>query len=127
MLTVLVADPHPTMAAAIGELLGRDPRIETLEPATDRASSARRLVRHRPDVLLLSPRILGPGGLASLPLLRQASPGTRVVLIGMDDASVWQPQIDRGLAAGFVSKRAPASAWREAVLGSANPALAQAP
>jgi DNA-binding NarL/FixJ family response regulator len=125
MLTVLIADPHPVMAAVIAELLAREPQTRVVAQATDRRTAARMLGRHRPDVLLLDPALLGRARPAALPLLQQASPATRIVLIAMDDSEMWTREIERCCAVGYIAKSSPAAALGPAIASAARRAPAQ--
>ncbi|MEW6475178.1 MAG: response regulator transcription factor [Actinomycetota bacterium] len=80
MLRVLVVDDHPVVRQGVGMLLRRDPDIVVVGEARcgkEGIDTARRL---RPDVMLLDLRL--PDMLASeaIPLLRMASPGTKIVI-----------------------------------------------
>ena len=122
----MVADPHPAMASAIAEVLGREPDTTVVTHTGNLLGLARMLARHRPDVLLLDPAILGGGRLQSLPVLTQASPGTRVLLMVMDGAG-WDTAVARSGAAGYIPKSARAAAWGPAVAAAARREVAQAP
>ena len=122
----MVADPHPAMAGAISEVLGRERDMTVVTHTGNLLGLARMLARHRPDVLLLDPAILGGDRLQSLPMLQQASPTTRVLLIVMDDAG-WGPAVARSGAAGYIPKSAPAADWGTAVAAAARRGVAQVP
>jgi DNA-binding NarL/FixJ family response regulator len=127
MTSVLIADPSASMAEAIASLLGREPAIEVVACPTDRTALIRALKRERADVLLLDPAILGSGRLAALPMARQASPRTSVLLMGMDDPATWARELERGHAVGYIEKSARAGAWEPAVSAAGARSLAQAP
>jgi two-component system response regulator DesR len=112
---VLIADPYHPMAAAIAHVLELEPGIEVLAKATDRGATARLLARHRPDVLILDPAILGANGLGAVALLKEASPSTKVVLTGMDDAATWAHELKRSGVAAYVPKSSAAGVWGQAV------------
>ena len=120
----MVADPHSAMAAAIAEVLGREPDTTVVTHTGNLLGLARMLARHRPDVLLLDPAILGGDRLRSLPMLGQASPATRVLLMVMDGAG-WGPAAARSGAAGYIPKSTPAAAWGPAVAAAARREAAQ--
>lgn len=123
MLSVMIADPHASMADAIANLVDHEPGMAVVARARDRRGTARLLGRHHPDVLLVDPAILGTDRLATLPLILQSSPETKAVLIGMEDGDVWARELRRGPAVGYIPKHTPVADWRQAILRAAEPAL----
>jgi DNA-binding NarL/FixJ family response regulator len=121
-VTVMVADPHPVTAELLGRLLEEEPGFSVVGLSRERAELGRMLARHRPRVLVIDPAILKPGGLSQLSILRQASPATRVLVVGMEDGLAWAREAQRLGAAGYLAKDAPLDDWlsalREAADGS---------
>jgi DNA-binding NarL/FixJ family response regulator len=118
--TILVADPHFRAAKAITRLLETQAGFSVVAIAHDRTSAARLLRRHRPSVLLVDIGILDPGH-SQLPLLHQASPGTRLLLMGMDDVPTSNGEVRRLGAERYVRKDAPLEAWVRALRGDGCP------
>ena len=125
MLTVVVGDPHAGMCRVIADLVDRQSDMAVVARTGDGRTMARLLERLRPDVLLLDPAALDGDRLAGLPVLQQASPGTKIVLMAMDDRAVWASQLTHGRAAGYISKRSPANTWRPAIIAAARTRLRQ--
>jgi DNA-binding NarL/FixJ family response regulator len=118
-LTIVLADPHLRSAEAITRLLETQPGFSVVAMARDRTSAARMLRQHRPGVLLVDLGILD-AGVNQLPLLQQASPGTRLVLMGMDDASTPSEEARRLGAERYLRKDASLDAWLAALRGEAS-------
>lgn len=117
-ITVIVADPHRTMATVIARLLDGEPDISVIATTPDRNALARLLTRHRPDVLVLDPAILDGHGLDGLPMLLQGSPGTSVLVVGMGRKAAWSREAHRH-GACYLSKDAPLTDWVGAVEAAA--------
>jgi DNA-binding NarL/FixJ family response regulator len=118
-LTIVLADPHLRSAEAITRLLETQSGFSVVAVARDRTSAARMLRQHRPGVLLVDLGILD-AGVNQLPLLQQASPGTRLVLMGMDGGSTPSAEARRLGAERYLRKDAPLDAWLAALRGDAS-------
>ena len=79
-LRVLVVDDHPVVRQGVAMLLKPDPDIAVVGEARSGREAIDTARRLRPDVMLLDLRL--PDMLASeaIPLLRMASPGTKIVI-----------------------------------------------
>jgi len=116
-LTIVVADPHVRAAQAITRLIEPQSEFSVVAVAHDRTAAARELRRHRPGVLLVDLGILDPGR-NQLALLHQASPGTRLLLMGMDDGATPDGEVRRLGAERYLRKDAPLDAWLAALRGA---------
>jgi two-component system response regulator NreC len=120
LLTLVIADDHAVVRTGLRRVLEEQPGWEVVAEAGD-ADGARRYVRgHHPDVLVLDLNM--PGELTSLDLIPQLveeEPGTRIVVLTMND----EPAFIRGaLAAGaaaYVLKEAADTELVEAVTRAA--------
>ena len=115
-LTFVIADDHAVVRTGLRRILEEHAGWEVVAEAAD-AEEARRYVRgHHPDILVLDLNM--PGSLTSLdliPALREEEPGTRIVVLTMND----EPAFIRGaLGAGataYVLKEAADTELVEAV------------
>src|SRR3954470_13247064 len=115
-LTFVIADDHTVVRTGLRRILEEHDGWEVVAEAAD-AEQARRYVRgHHPDILVLDLNM--PGSLTSLdliPALREEEPGTRIVVLTMND----EPAFIRGaLGAGataYVLKEAADTELVEAV------------
>jgi DNA-binding NarL/FixJ family response regulator len=103
---ILVADDHPLTREALGGLLAQHgfdvvALVESGEEAIERAREL------QPELVLLDLTMPGLGGLAALPLIREAAPEAEVVVLtaAEDDDSLLQAI--RGGAAGYLLKSEP--------------------
>jgi DNA-binding NarL/FixJ family response regulator len=104
-IEVVVCDDEPDLRLLLKVVLSRDPEIVIVGEAANGAEAVDIARSLQPDVLLLDIAMPMMDGLEALPLIREASPETRVVVFtGFERAVV--PQTDQ--AFGFLEKGAPA-------------------
>jgi DNA-binding NarL/FixJ family response regulator len=103
---ILVVDDHPLTRDALAGLLGQHgfDVVGTVASGEEAVERAREL---QPQLVLLDLTMPGLGGLAALPLLLEAAPGTEVVVLtaAEDDHSLLQAI--RAGAAGYLLKSEP--------------------
>jgi DNA-binding NarL/FixJ family response regulator len=102
--SVVVCDDHPAFRELIAAVLGLDTELEVVGEAGDGRQAIDIVRELQPDVLVLDLAMPELDGIEALPLIREASPNTRVIIVtGFGSESVKQ----RALAAGaerFVEK-----------------------
>ena len=79
--TVVLVDDAPDVRGVIRALLRRDPNFSVVGEAGDGAQGVEVVRDLRPDLVLLDLAMPVMDGLTALPLMLQASPGTRVVVL----------------------------------------------
>lgn len=96
-MRVVVADDTPELRLLMRLRLRQDGRFEVVGEAATGAEAVEVVARERPDLVLLDLAMPVMDGLQALPLIRQRSPGTRVVVF----SGVGVPQAaDSAYAAG---------------------------
>jgi DNA-binding NarL/FixJ family response regulator len=103
---VLVVDDHPLTRDALAGLLGQH-GFEVAGVAGSGEEAVELAARLQPELVLLDLTMPGLSGVEALPLLRQAAPGTEVVVLtaAEDEASLLQAI--RAGAAGYLLKSEP--------------------
>ncbi|MGH2654199.1 MAG: LuxR C-terminal-related transcriptional regulator [Actinomycetota bacterium] len=104
-IRVVIADDHRTFAEALRAALARERGIR-VTAVVDSAAGAVEIVRaHSPDIVLIT--VAGMDAVEAIREIRQASPGTRVVVLtgGRDDATVARA-VEAG-AAGYLPTTRP--------------------
>ena len=102
---VLVDDAHD-LRALLSRLLVRDGRFEVVGEAGDGETGVEVVARTRPDAVLLDLAMPVMDGLQALPLIRDRSPDTRVVVLtGFDEEQLADDDVYVD-ADGFLEKGA---------------------
>ena len=102
--TVVIADDHAVVRSGLKTLLDNEPGFEVTAEAGD-VRTAMTLVRaQRPSVLVLDLNMPGDPSLPAIPEFREASPGTAVVVLTMQNDPAFAREALRAGAVGYVLK-----------------------
>jgi two-component system, NarL family, response regulator NreC len=115
-ITIVLADDHAVVRSGLRMVLEREDGFEVVSEAGDAETAVRTVLGHKPTVLVLDLNM--PGELTSLeaiPRVADASPGTRVVVLTMQEDPEFARQSLRAGAAGYVLKEAADDELVEAV------------
>ena len=105
-ISIVLADDHEVVRAGLHLLLDAEPGFSVVAEAGDIAVTERRIAAHRPGVLVLDVNLPDGSSIPAIPRLRAASPGTRIVMLTMqNDAELARDALRAG-ATGFVLKEA---------------------
>jgi DNA-binding NarL/FixJ family response regulator len=105
-ITVVVADDHPALRAAVTATLTAQGLVVTGE-AADGEAAVREIEAHQPTVALLDARMPHLGGIAIAERVQRAAPETALMLFtGHGDHALLVEALDAGFR-GFVLKEAP--------------------
>jgi two-component system response regulator NreC len=107
VITIVLADDHSVVRAGLRLVLDRAEGLAVLAEAGDADAAVRAVLGHKPDVLVLDLNM--PGALTSLeaiPRVAEVSPGTRVVVLTMQDDPQFARHALRAGAVGYVLKEA---------------------
>ena len=99
-------------------MLGGEPRITVTDVSSDPVDLIRVLARRRPDVLVLDHALTSGPGLSQIVLIQQASPGTRVLVVGMGDEVAWRREASRHHAS-YLAKDSSLPVWTAAIEATA--------
>src|ERR1017187_9212543 len=84
-LRVIVADDHVLMRHSLRKLFEAEGDVELIAEASELKAAVRQVRAHRPDVLVLDLRMPGGSSIDAIGTLREQAPGTRVVVVTMED------------------------------------------
>jgi two-component system, NarL family, response regulator NreC len=115
-ITIVLADDHAVVRSGLRMVLDRESGMEVVSEAGDAETAVRTVLGHKPSVLVLDLNM--PGELTSLdaiPRVAEVSPGTRVVVLTMQEDPEFARQALRAGAAGYVLKEAADDELVEAV------------
>jgi two-component system, NarL family, response regulator LiaR len=103
-VTILVADDHPVVRQGLRTFLATQDDLDVVGEAATCTEAAERAAELRPDVVLLDLVMPGGDGIEAARKIRDASPGSKVIVLtsSPDDATVL-PALEAG-AAGYLLK-----------------------
>lgn len=96
-IRVVVAEDHEDLRFLIRDRLHRDGRFVVVGEASTGREAVEATARHRPDLILLDVRMPVMSGLDAIPEIRDASPGTRIVMLsGRPEEDFEASALERG-------------------------------
>lgn len=108
-ITIVLADDHELVRNGIKMVLEAEPDIEVVAEAGDAETATRYALGHKPSVLVLDLNMPGISSLESIPKILEASPGTAVVVLTMQNEPAFARTALRAGAKGYVIKHSAAS------------------
>jgi two-component system nitrate/nitrite response regulator NarL len=84
-IRVLIIDDHTLMRRGLVALLGMEPGFEVAGDAADAHEGIKQAAQLRPDVILLDLHMPGISGVQALPALREASPGSCILMLTVSE------------------------------------------
>src|SRR3954452_17048303 len=113
--TVVIADDHAVVRSGLKALLQNEPGFEVTAEARDVRTAMTLERAQHPDVLVLDLNIPGEPSLPAIPDLLEASPGTAIVVLTMQNAPAFAREALRAGALGYVLKESANAELVEAV------------
>src|SRR5947208_10163973 len=120
MTSIVIADDHAVMRSGLKMLLEAEEGLEVVAEAGDVDETIRKLKAYKPGVLLLDRHMPGGPSLQFIPEMREASPGTRIVVLTMQNSAGFVREALRAGALGYVTKEAADPELVQAVRLAAN-------
>ncbi len=118
-IRLVLADDHAVVRSGLRMLLDSEPGFEVVAEASN-IEDARRYVRgHHPTVLVLDLNMPGGSSLEAIPILRQESPDTQIVVLTMQQEPAFAREALGAGALGYVLKEAADDELVEAVRNAA--------
>jgi len=84
-IQLLVVDDHSLFRRGLMALLSQDARFTVTGEAGDVGEALRCVQRQRPDAILLDNHLPGVLGVDAIPSLREAAPGTRILMLTVSE------------------------------------------
>ncbi len=114
-IKLVLADDHAVVRSGLRMLLDSEPDFEVVAEASN-IDDARRFVRgHHPKVLVLDLNMPGGSSLEAIPILREESPDTQIVVLTMQQEPAFAREALGAGALGYVLKEAADDELVEAV------------
>ncbi len=115
-IRVLVADDFPLFLDGVCAALEADSAFDVVARAANGAEAAERAAETAPDVVLMDMMMPGSTGGASIELVRERVPDTRVLAISASERIDMMQEAFRAGASGYVTKFARPRELREALV-----------
>jgi two-component system response regulator NreC len=108
-MKILVADDHAVVRAGLKQLLNSQPDMEVVGEAIDGREALEKAKSIRPDVTLLDIAMPGLSGLEAVPLIKEAVPNTKIVVLSMHEKEAYVHRAFASGALAYVLKASPSS------------------
>jgi two-component system response regulator NreC len=105
-IRVLIVDDHAVVRTGLRRVLDAEADIETVGEAPDAERAVFEAIESKPDVVLLDVMMPGKSGIEGMPALLQAAPGTKVLVLSMQDDPRYVREAFEAGASGYVLKEA---------------------
>lgn len=106
IIRVVIADDHSVVRRGLRQVLDDDGRFAVVAEADDLETARRKVLGHRPDVLVLDLNMPGGSSLAGIPEIRAESPDTQIVVLTMQNEPAYARYALRAGALAYVVKEA---------------------
>jgi two-component system response regulator NreC len=115
LIRIVLADDHGVVRSGLRLLLDAEQDFEVVAEAGDADAARRRVLGQRPDVLVLDLNMPGGSSLETIPVVRQQSPQTQIVVLTMQQETAFAREALGAGALGYVLKEAADEELVEAV------------
>jgi two-component system response regulator NreC len=115
----VLADDHTIVRHGLQRLLDAEADFEVVAEAGDTEEAVRKVLAYKPTVIVLDLTMPGGSSLAAIPRMINASSGTSIVVLTMEDEPRFARETLRVGALGFVLKEAADTELVEAVRAAA--------
>jgi len=114
-IRIALVDDHTIVRRALRMLLEAEGDLEVVAEGGSAEEAIRYVRGHKPDVLILDLNMPDASGLTALPLVKEASPKTEVVVLTMQNEPAFAREALQAGALGYVLKEAASDELVEAV------------
>jgi two-component system response regulator NreC len=114
-ITIILADDHEIVRDGLRRIVEAEGDMEVVAEAGDATTARRRASGLKPTVLVLDLNMPGEPSLATIPAIREGSPGTAIVVLTMQDDPAFARESFRMGAKAFVVKHAAGSELVDAI------------
>jgi len=115
VIRLVLADDQALVRGAIAALLGLEPDLEVVAEVGSGDAAVEAVLQHSPDVALLDVEMPGLDGIEAARVIRERSPGTRVLMVTTFGRPGYLKRALTAGASGFVVKETPAAQLADAV------------
>jgi two-component system nitrate/nitrite response regulator NarL len=112
---IMVIDDHTLFRRGVRALLSDEPGFELVGDAADAAEGAKLAAGTQPDVILLDLHMPGITGMEAIPVLREAAPAARIVMLTVSEDAEDLMACLRAGASGYLLKNVDAEFLVESI------------
>jgi two-component system response regulator NreC len=105
-IRTVVVDDHAVVRSGLRLLLDAEDDIDVVAEAGDARQAVFEARAHKPDVILLDVVMPGRSGIEAIPDLMKESPGSRILVLSMQDDAAYVRAAFAAGASGYVLKEA---------------------
>lgn len=114
-MRILIADDHAIVREGLRQLLNSQRDMEVAGEAQDGREALEKAKLLRPDVTILDIAMPGLSGLEAVRLIKEAVPGTQIVVLSMHEKEAYVHQVFASGALAYVLKASPSTDVLEAI------------
>src|SRR5271156_2246087 len=114
-IRIVLADDHAVVRSGLRLLLDREDDFEVVAEASDVEGAGRYVRGHHPNILVLDLNMPGGSSLEAIPVIREESPDTQIVVLTMQQEPAFAREALGAGALGYVLKQAADGELVEAV------------
>jgi DNA-binding NarL/FixJ family response regulator len=104
-ISVIIVDDFPLVREGLQSVINAHPGLSVVDTAETGAEGIEKVVKHRPDVVILDLYIPDIGGLRVLADLRQKAPSSKVLMVTASEKAETLLDAVAGGASGYLTKR----------------------
>jgi DNA-binding NarL/FixJ family response regulator len=119
-IRVVLADDHALIRRSLRRLLDAEDEIDVVAEAADLATAEHRVHEDRPGVLVIDLSMSNGSSIEAVRRLRRQVPSTQIVVVTMQDSTVFVQQALGAGAIGFVIKHDADAELTPAVISAAH-------
>lgn len=103
--TVFVVDDHPIVREGLAQMINRESDLTVCGEAQEMHGALQMIEALKPDILILDISLNGPDGLDLLKNIRARDPRLPVLILSMNDESIYAERALRAGANGYIMKQ----------------------
>jgi two-component system, NarL family, response regulator NreC len=119
-IRIVLADDHTVVRSGLKMLLESETDFEVVAEASDVDTARRYVLGHHPRVLVLDLNMPGGSSLEAIPVIREQSPDTQIVVLTMQQEPAFAREALSAGALGYVLKEAADDELVQAIRNAAN-------
>jgi two-component system NarL family response regulator len=112
---VLIADDHPVVREGLACIINHEPDLQVVAEAGSWPEAMEKIAVHRPELAILDLRMPGMEAADAIPVIREKSPATRIIVLTSFEGDEDIYQALRAGATGYLPKAAGKEVLRECI------------